>query len=201
MTRPRADLPDEPQVLLHLEDRALQPLVRRPRHATAPPPAPATRSGLRRRRSRSRSAAARSNSRLAAAARISLLERRDERVELGLRAELIALVRHLRHRHVVALVDARQHVVDVLDDRRGRDAVLGVVRLLHAPAAVGLVDRAAASSRSSRRRRGSRGRARCGPRGRSSESARPPSAGTLPCRRRESRPATPPAGRALRAAG
>src|SRR5258708_29218370 len=70
-----------------------------------------------------------------------LLQPGDVRVELRLRLELPGLVRRGRHRHVVPLVDAGHHLVDALDDRRRRDAVLRVVRLLDRPAAVRLADR------------------------------------------------------------
>ena len=174
---------------------------RRRRATSAAPPAPARGRDCAGAAAGRGCAAARSNSRLAAAARIS-------RSSPAMNASSSACVRNwsrssrrFRHRHVVALVHARQHVVDVLDDRRRRDAVLDVVRLLHAPAAVGLVDRAPHRVGAARRRTGSRGRGRCAPRGRWSESARPPIAGIPPCRRRESRPARPPAGRVPRAAG
>src|SRR5215831_6427687 len=55
------------------------------------------------------------------------LERLDVRIELRLRPERLALLPWRRRRRVVALVDAREHVVDVADDRLRRDAVFHVV--------------------------------------------------------------------------
>ena len=46
----------------------------------------------------------------------------------------------MRRRHVVALVDARHHIVELPDDRLRRDAMLRVVGRLHRAAALGLAD-------------------------------------------------------------
>src|SRR5215471_8643409 len=63
------------------------------------------------------------------------LERLQVRVELLLVVEALGAVDGRRRRDVVALVDARHHFVDRLDDRLRGDAVLGVVGLLNrAPA-------------------------------------------------------------------
>src|SRR5262245_49016339 len=55
------------------------------------------------------------------------LERLDVGIELCLGPERLALLPWRRRRRVIALVDAREHVVDVADDRLGGDAVLSVV--------------------------------------------------------------------------
>src|SRR3989442_14178677 len=51
------------------------------------------------------------------------LEPGDVGVELCLRAERLAFLAHRGGGHVVALVHARQHVIDRPHDRLGRDAV------------------------------------------------------------------------------
>src|SRR5262245_61709804 len=61
------------------------------------------------------------------------LELGDVGVELGLGAKRHALLARRRRRRVVALVNARQHLVDVAYDRLGRDAVLLVIGGLQRP--------------------------------------------------------------------
>ena len=96
---------------------------------------------------------------------------------------------------------AVDHVAHLLVDAARRDALRQVVGDLLGAAALGLVDRRAASSRSSCRRRGSPGRSGCARRGRWSGSGCARRAGSPPCRRRGSPPATPRACPAPRAAG
>ena len=121
---------------------------RHARRAAAAGPARALRSRLSRSRKRGRPLELEVGGR-----RLHLaLQTRDQRVELRLRAPRRPARGGSARRHVVALVHARQHVVDLLDDRRRRDAVLLVVGLLPLARRVGLADRPPASSRSSRRR-------------------------------------------------
>ncbi len=139
----------EAHVLLHLEDRRLQPVCNEAQHAgylpaaerTSRPPRPSSR--VLSARTRSRSAAARSKSRLAAAAFMSFSSSAMCASSSACVRNVGRVVLHDRNRRVVALVDARQHVVDRLDDAGRRDAVLLVVGLLPGPAALGLADRGA----------------------------------------------------------
>src|SRR6266516_3402706 len=62
-----------------------------------------------------------------------VLQRRHVGIELGLRTEPVGLVADDGRRHVIALVDARHHLVDLLHDGLRRDAMLLVVRLLQRP--------------------------------------------------------------------
>ena len=124
-----------------------------------------------------------------------LLEASDVRVELGLRPERRALVLDHRDGRVVALVDARQHVVDRLDDARRRDAVLLVVGLLPRAAALGLADgRAHRVGHDVGVHDHAAVDVAGGAAGRLNQRARP-IAESLPCRRRESRRATLRGGR------
>ncbi len=160
VTQATDHLAEQPHVFLDLQDRAPSPRRHERMHGCASPPA-GTRSGFRSRRRRSRRPAARSNSRFAAASRIS---RSRPAMPPRVRPASGYCSRSSAdggHGDVVALVDAREHVVDVLDDRGRRDAVLEVVGLLHASAAVGLVHGAGAWSRSWCPHTGSPGRARC----------------------------------------
>ena len=132
---------------------------------------------------------------------ICALRAGDVRIELGLRPERCPRLARSATRRVVALVDARHHVVDRLDDRLRRDAVLLVVglpasrggaRSRRSPCCIESVIVSAYMMTRPLTLRAARP---------TSGSASPPSAGSLPCRRRGSPPATLPAGPALRAAG
>src|SRR4051794_9528183 len=62
-------------------------------------------------------------------------------VEFALCPEHLGAVPHEHgSRHVVTLVDARHHIVELADDRLGRDAMLGIVDFLHRAAAFRLAD-------------------------------------------------------------
>ena len=157
---------------------------------------------VRRSRTGSRSLAACSNSKRLAASRISFSSLRDVGVELFLRLEL---------RHAVDFVGQvrrsrrwRSATSDMSSGRTmrlRRDAVLLVVGAAGWRGGGRSRRWPSSSSRSCGRRREWRGLRRCGRSGRWSGSAIRPSAGSLLCRRRESPPAKPPAGRGLRAAG
>src|SRR5690349_3647070 len=68
------------------------------------------------------------------------LSRREVGVEFRLGLERLGAVLEQRRRGVVPFVDARHHVVDLLDDRLRCDAMLLVVGLLNRAPPVGFVE-------------------------------------------------------------
>ena len=155
----------------------------------------------------SRSMAASSNSRLAAASRICCSRAAIAAARCAgscrsggrHRALLAALVGALGA--LVGDVGREAHLVERLDDRHRRDVVLDVVGALDLAAAAHLGERALHRAGHPVGVEDGACRSRCARRARRSGSASGRCEGILPGRRRESRPATPRAGRAPRAAG